>query len=71
MTPRLELDGVSAARDTVAVEPLNLTMAAGEVVALLGANGAGKSSLIEAIAGRAPITVGTLCLLYTSPSPRD
>lgn len=62
MTPRLELDGVSAARDTVAVEPLNLTMAAGEVVALLGANGAGKSSLIEAIAGRAPITVGTLRL---------
>ena len=62
MTPRLELDGVSAARDTVAVEPLNLTMAAGEVVALLGANGAGKPSLIEAIAGRAPITVGTLRL---------
>ena len=62
MTPRLELDGVSDARDTVAVEPLNLTMAAGEVVALLGANGAGKSSLIEAIAGRAPITVGTLRL---------
>ncbi|NQW08696.1 MAG: ABC transporter ATP-binding protein [Alphaproteobacteria bacterium] len=37
-------------------------MDAGEVVALLGANGAGKSSLIEAVAGHLPIVAGTLRL---------
>lgn len=63
MTPRLVLDGVSVARsDTVVVEPLSLSMDAGEVVALLGANGAGKSSLIEAVAGHLPIVAGTLRL---------
>jgi len=63
VTPRLVLDGVSVARsDTVVVEPLSLSMDAGEVVALLGANGAGKSSLIEAVAGHLPIVAGTLRL---------
>lgn len=38
----------------VAVGPLDLDVAAGQVVAVLGANGAGKSSLLRAVAGVAP-----------------
>jgi len=37
---------------------IDLTVAAGEAVALLGANGSGKSTLVKALMGIAPVTSG-------------
>jgi iron complex transport system ATP-binding protein len=49
---RLRARGVTIRyRDAVAVDGVDLDAAAGEVLALLGANGSGKSSLIRALAG--------------------
>jgi len=48
----LELDGLSARYGSlVAVRELDITVNAGEVVTLLGANGAGKSTTLGAIVG--------------------
>ncbi|MFP3712194.1 ATP-binding cassette domain-containing protein [Puerhibacterium sp. TATVAM-FAB25] len=50
---RLELRGMSAVHDdgTVGVQGVDLTLARGELVLLLGRVGAGKSSLLSALAG--------------------
>jgi ABC-type multidrug transport system fused ATPase/permease subunit len=50
---RLELRGMSAVHDdgTVGVEGVDLTLERGELVLLLGRVGAGKSSLLSALAG--------------------
>ena len=45
-----------------AVRGVSLTVAAGEVVAVLGANGAGKSSLLKALMGLEPAAGGTVVL---------
>ncbi|NRG43053.1 sugar ABC transporter ATP-binding protein [Rathayibacter sp. VKM Ac-2835] len=51
-TPILELRGVSKRFGAVqALSDINLTVAPGEVVALVGDNGAGKSTLVKIIAG--------------------
>jgi len=42
---------------------VSLTLAAGDVVAVLGANGSGKSTLIRAILGLVPLTAGSVRLL--------
>lgn len=63
MTAGLDLDGVTVAHaEGVAVDRASFSCAAGEVVALLGANGAGKSSLVRAVAGADPVTGGTIRL---------
>lgn len=46
--------------EVTAVDGLNLVVNPGEVVGLLGGNGAGKSSTLRAIAGVNPHTAGTL-----------
>ena len=52
MSQRLDLDGLTVTHDAgVAVDHATFSCAAGEVVAVMGANGAGKSSLIRAVAG--------------------
>src|ERR1700741_4935893 len=45
-----------------AVRGLSLEVAAGEIVGLIGANGAGKSSTLHAIMGVAPISSGDVTL---------
>jgi branched-chain amino acid transport system ATP-binding protein len=50
--PLLAVDGVTVAYGAVtAIRNVSLTVGAGEVVALLGANGAGKSTMLRAISG--------------------
>jgi iron complex transport system ATP-binding protein len=50
MTPFLELQHVNVARgDNTVLHDINLTIAAGEHIAILGPNGCGKSTLIKTI----------------------
>lgn len=44
----------------VALHGVNLTVDDGEIVAVLGSNGAGKSSLLRVVVGQAPIANGTI-----------
>ena len=60
-TPLLELRGASKSFGAVqAVAQVDLSLRAGEVVALVGDNGAGKSTLIKGIAGIHPFDEGEL-----------
>ncbi|MQY11548.1 High-affinity zinc uptake system ATP-binding protein ZnuC [Streptomyces sp. RB5] len=44
---------------------IDLTVARGEVVALLGANGSGKSTAVRSLVGQVPLTSGTVELFGT------
>lgn len=62
-TPKalLQLTGVSRSYgDREVLHPVNLSLAAGECVALLGHNGSGKSTLLRVAAGRDLPTKGTV-----------
>jgi len=57
----LEVTGLSVRYGGVqAVRDVSLTVGAGEAVGIIGANGAGKTSLLKAVLGLAPRTAQTL-----------
>jgi len=57
----LELSGVSASYGSVpAIHNINISIAEGEAVGLLGANGAGKSTTLRAISSLVKMTSGTV-----------
>ena len=53
------------------VESVDINVKRGEIVGLLGPNGAGKTTSFYMITGLVAPDRGRICLLYTSPSPRD
>jgi branched-chain amino acid transport system ATP-binding protein len=46
--------------DIVAVDGVSFTLEKGELVSIIGANGAGKSSILNAVMGMVPLRAGTL-----------
>jgi len=57
----IRLENVSAQIGAVEVlRQINLTVSAGELVAVIGANGAGKTSLLRAISGLLPLSAGDI-----------
>jgi branched-chain amino acid transport system ATP-binding protein len=61
MTELLRVESVSAAYGkVVALREVSLSVREGEIVAILGANGAGKTSLLNTISGVIPRTAGRI-----------
>jgi branched-chain amino acid transport system ATP-binding protein len=57
----LEIKGISASYGAVrALENVSLSVPAGRIVCLLGANGAGKTSTLNCISGVVPVTAGAI-----------
>ncbi|WP_049565962.1 metal ABC transporter ATP-binding protein [Streptomyces sp. SBT349] len=66
MEPVISLTGVAAELGGQPVlHGVDLTVHPGEVVALLGANGSGKSTAVRAAVGQVPVASGTLTLFGT------
>lgn len=69
MISRLELENLSVRRGgRLLFESLNLSLAAGEAAALIGRNGAGKTSLLRTISGLIEAEAGTVSFGDLDPS---
>jgi heme exporter protein A len=72
MITALSVTDLALARgERVLFRNLDLTLAAGEAVALTGANGAGKTSLLRAVAGFIRPEAGTVTFLDADGDPID
>ena len=75
MSSRLSVDAISVRYERVhAVRGASVSVGEGEIVAVLGANGAGKSSLLKGILGIAKVDSGSVRLGgkdLTGSSPRE
>lgn len=61
--PILAIEGLTVCHGALtALSEIDLTVEAGEIVSLLGANGAGKSSLLGAVIGLDKVSAGTVRL---------
>ena len=61
MVSALELKAVSAGYgETVVLEDINLSVAPGESISVIGRNGVGKTSLLRAIVGHRAISAGSI-----------
>jgi len=58
-------DGMVAYGGRPVLHAVNLTVSAGETVAILGANGSGKSTLVRAVLGLVPLAGGHVALFGT------
>ena len=58
--PRLELDNVSLAYDSVFREGIDMQVERGEMVVVLGPSGCGKSTLLKTILGATPLPRGRI-----------
>ncbi len=76
MSAMLEIEGLTAGYDqAVVIRNVDVTVGAGEVVALLGANGAGKTTTLRVISGIVKPSAGRVALdgndlASSSPSAR-
>jgi branched-chain amino acid transport system ATP-binding protein len=63
MANALELSAVSAGYgETVVIEDINLAIAAGESISVIGRNGVGKTTLLATVMGHTALHAGTLSL---------
>lgn len=65
MTPVRLTGGAVAIGGRPVLRGIDLTVASGEFLALMGANGSGKSTLVRALTGLLPLTAGQLSLFDT------
>ncbi|MBQ9393548.1 MAG: ATP-binding cassette domain-containing protein, partial [Oscillospiraceae bacterium] len=57
----LEVNGINVYYGSIhAIKDISFEVNAGEIVTLIGANGAGKSTTLRAISGLVPVTSGTI-----------
>jgi branched-chain amino acid transport system ATP-binding protein len=72
MTNVLDVKGIKTSYGKIqAIKGINLTIKQGEIVALLGANGAGKSTILKTISGLVRPTEGTIHFFGEDISQKD
>ncbi|WP_058234469.1 ABC transporter ATP-binding protein [Devriesea agamarum] len=70
--PLVQADGVEVTRDkTVLLPPTDLTLKAGDSLALTGVNGSGKTTLLRVITGLTKPSSGTIQIGGRAPNDRD
>jgi ABC-2 type transport system ATP-binding protein len=69
--PIISIDAITLTRgDRTVLSGLSITVSAGEIYALLGGNGAGKSTTISALLGFLKVDTGTVRVAGIDPSAR-